>query len=321
MAAQLIGHLHRVQGANEQQLALSTNLSHQLYLAAAATYCGVLATRNATATEGLLIPQRTQPLSQLHRPASSLFPFHLSQAQNEPPPLFGDDHTGGRGALYAARLVHLGKTERALLAAVRHGSHTKADGAGAAPCSRGAVGRGKQGMHGADGQGSTAEGGAHMRLSSGKFWLMVINAMHECMAVVEKDVLDTLPAMPHRIASDFEQIEAWRKRGQELFDQIYARHSKSSSKVCLSLLRICLANVWRADMYGKILSEDHLLDAVESELLLIGALHSMQVPDQLRGHVRGAQNVGASEEQVNALLELARAITAPLSGTHAEDNA
>jgi alkylhydroperoxidase/carboxymuconolactone decarboxylase family protein YurZ len=69
-------------------------------------------------------------------------------------------------------------------------------------------------------------------------------------------------------------------------------------------------------MYGKILSDNHLLNPIESELLVIGVLHSMQLPSQLRGHVKGANNVGATEEQIHALLALARAISSPICGAN-----
>ncbi|KAI8049745.1 AhpD-like protein, partial [Syncephalis plumigaleata] len=139
--------------------------------------------------------------------------------------------------------------------------------------------------------------------------------MNECVAVVDRDVLDALPTTPHRVATDFKQVEAWRERGLKFFNDVYAHHSEklinNLNNAYPDLIEVILQ-----DMYGKILSDNHLLDPVESELLAIGVLHSMQVPNQLRGHVKGATNVGATEEQVHALLALARAITAPIYGVN-----
>ena len=65
-------------------------------------------------------------------------------------------------------------------------------------------------------------------------------------------------------------------------------------------------------MYGKVLSDVHLLSEIETELVVVSALHVMNAPNQLRGHVKGALNVGVTNEQLHTLLALVRAITAPL---------
>ncbi|KAI9591009.1 AhpD-like protein [Syncephalis fuscata] len=138
-----------------------------------------------------------------------------------------------------------------------------------------------------------------------------IDAMNACVNTVDPEVLDTLPTTPHRVATDFSQIKAWRERGQQFFDRIYVQHSQ---KVVNKLNHAYpdLIEVILQDMYGKILSDTRLLDERETELVAIGVLHTMQMPKQLHSHVKGAQNIGVTEHQVNSLLALAQAITAPI---------
>jgi len=62
------------------------------------------------------------------------------------------------------------------------------------------------------------------------------------------------------------------------------------------------------DMYGKLLSNTSVLSAAETELVVIGALWPINVPAQLKGNVRSALNVGATQAQVNAALRLAKMI-------------
>jgi alkylhydroperoxidase/carboxymuconolactone decarboxylase family protein YurZ len=61
-------------------------------------------------------------------------------------------------------------------------------------------------------------------------------------------------------------------------------------------------------MYGRVLSDPRWINALETELLAIGTLAVLDVPAQLRGHIGGARNVGATDTQIDTVLEIANTI-------------
>jgi len=56
-------------------------------------------------------------------------------------------------------------------------------------------------------------------------------------------------------------------------------------------------------MYGLVLSEESVLDGRETGFLMVSALVPQDTNPQLKGHLRGAVNNGASKEEVNAVRE------------------
>jgi len=102
-------------------------------------------------------------------------------------------------------------------------------------------------------------------------------------------------------------IERWKERGARLFASIYERHTE---RVLTNLGDASpdLLEMVQNDVYGKILSDVRLLDEVETELVVLAALYPMDVPLQLKSHKYGALNVGASQRQVRATLDIARII-------------
>ena len=55
-------------------------------------------------------------------------------------------------------------------------------------------------------------------------------------------------------------------------------------------------------------AEDRILNGVETELLSIGALVTMNCPDQLTWHLKGAIRHGATEDQARFAYELGMSV-------------
>ncbi|KAJ1959695.1 hypothetical protein IWQ62_004514 [Dispira parvispora] len=137
-----------------------------------------------------------------------------------------------------------------------------------------------------------------------------INAMRHCMLAVDEDLRGHLPNRPLRGYE--EQNESAEKylattleRGQQLFDRIYGAKAQ---KVQDALYHYYpdLGEMALQDMYGKVLSFGKVINYVETELLAVGVLSTMSTPSVLKGHVIGAQNVGATQAQIQAVLRLAK---------------
>ncbi|RUP51492.1 hypothetical protein BC936DRAFT_147882 [Jimgerdemannia flammicorona] len=140
-----------------------------------------------------------------------------------------------------------------------------------------------------------------------------------------------------RDTQSLETLAAWRIRGEQFFSRVYDRHT---DRVMSALMASSpdLADMVAQEAYGKILSDTQVLGDVETELVVIAALVPMEVPaqtpgkaingmifnlsrslvlpcfvpSQLKGHVHGAKNVGASELQVTTVLALAETMCSRL---------
>ncbi|KAI9678829.1 MAG: hypothetical protein M1817_005889 [Caeruleum heppii] len=92
-------------------------------------------------------------------------------------------------------------------------------------------------------------------------------------------------------------------RGQRFFDRIYG---KIAPRV-MGQMENCgtedLGIVARL-MYGYVLSDIKVLSAVECSWVLIAGLIPQDVNPQLKGHLKGALNNGATVEQVHAVREV-----------------
>ncbi|KAI9821541.1 MAG: bifunctional AP-4-A phosphorylase/ADP sulfurylase [Phylliscum demangeonii] len=90
-------------------------------------------------------------------------------------------------------------------------------------------------------------------------------------------------------------------RGQALFDTVYGRAARpvmrqmretSGAPDLAALVRL---------LYGHVLSNTDTLSALETSWVMIAALVPQDVEPQLKGHLLGALNQGASRDQVNAV--------------------
>ena len=96
------------------------------------------------------------------------------------------------------------------------------------------------------------------------------------------------------------------ERGRELFARIYGPHAER----VLSHLQELHPDFQRyvvRDAYGQVLARP-FLPVEERELLAVAMLGAMRLPRQLRAHVRGALNVGASADQIETALEAVEAV-------------
>ncbi|KAI8867331.1 hypothetical protein GQ42DRAFT_164867 [Ramicandelaber brevisporus] len=129
-------------------------------------------------------------------------------------------------------------------------------------------------------------------------------------------LLDAIPASAHSVlvsesrrkVASMQQFESNRQRGSELFDQIYTKNSKMLRER-LHQYSPDLFEIIINDQYGKVLSDFTYTNAIETELIAVGALVPLDVPGQLKGHIKGALNVGATQEMVDATLELSKSLT------------
>ncbi|MCA8914041.1 MAG: carboxymuconolactone decarboxylase family protein [Planctomycetes bacterium] len=94
----------------------------------------------------------------------------------------------------------------------------------------------------------------------------------------------------------------FRKRGKELFDEIYRdkadqidRFAKSNSPD--------LADWAIVEGYGRVLSRP-IMEPRQRSLCIVASLIPMDVAPQLKGHVQGALNTGSTPEQMWKLLDV-----------------
>ena len=93
-------------------------------------------------------------------------------------------------------------------------------------------------------------------------------------------------------------------RGKKYWNKVY---DKVSNRVANDLYS-SYPDLWYYTLrhvYGPILSFNGVLSGCDTSLVIIAALVPLEVPAQLRGHLRGALNVGCDEEAVGGAKEMA----------------
>ncbi|PTD12942.1 hypothetical protein HYE67_009706 [Fusarium culmorum] len=122
-----------------------------------------------------------------------------------------------------------------------------------------------------------------------------------------KDIYDTQPA----------QI---LQRGQRFFENIYG---KISRRIMGQLERSGAPDLGLLARltYGYVLSNTDVLTPVETSFVLIASLIPQDVNPQLKGHLRGALNGGASEDEVRAVRDVVIKICEASGMKKLEDNA
>ncbi|KAI9806626.1 MAG: hypothetical protein M1825_006083 [Sarcosagium campestre] len=139
-----------------------------------------------------------------------------------------------------------------------------------------------------------------------------INALNTLRANTPPDLLD-LPSpgaqapascLPRRRA----ELEATTPaevlmRGQLFFDAVYGKVSERVMAQMDECGTDDLGAVARL-LYGYVLSNVKLLGPLETSLVILAALVAQDVNPQLKGHLKGAMNNGATLEQVRAVVEV-----------------
>jgi len=92
----------------------------------------------------------------------------------------------------------------------------------------------------------------------------------------------------------------WRARGRRTFEQVYgAQHEKLSDNA--KAVHPDIAQWMIDDGYGKVIGRPGL-DLVTREMCIIALLTVQDAAPQLYSHLRGAVNAGASEEEVDDVV-------------------
>ena len=127
----------------------------------------------------------------------------------------------------------------------------------------------------------------------------VINALATLRDVSGADASTGPPDL--RLAAD--QAASWEENGPALCRRIYGRRYE---KLLDTMVRLSpdLPRWMVLEGYGKVLSRPHL-DSKTRELVAVGSLVPLRVPEQLRAHSRGALHVGASPDEVRGALQVA----------------
>ncbi|KAL2162808.1 hypothetical protein VTH06DRAFT_6644 [Thermothelomyces fergusii] len=94
------------------------------------------------------------------------------------------------------------------------------------------------------------------------------------------------------------------QRGQEFFETVYGKVTRRVMDQMDHSGTEDLGLVARL-MYGYVLSNTSVLSASETSLVMIASLIPLDVNPQLKGHLRGALNGGATVEQVKAVRNVA----------------
>jgi alkylhydroperoxidase/carboxymuconolactone decarboxylase family protein YurZ len=93
-------------------------------------------------------------------------------------------------------------------------------------------------------------------------------------------------------------------RGETFFNKVYGKVSKRVMGQMDRSGTEDLGAVARL-MYGYLLSNTRILSAAESSFVLVAGLVPQDVNPQLKGHLKGAINNGATVEEVRAVREIA----------------
>ncbi|KAK7612317.1 AhpD-like protein [Phyllosticta paracitricarpa] len=133
----------------------------------------------------------------------------------------------------------------------------------------------------------------------------VINALLALKSATPEDLLDECPdsSPTGRRAEIYGQSfsSVWG-RGQQFFEKVYG---KISRRVMGQMDRSGTEDLGLTArlMYGYILSNEKVLDAKETSFVCIAGLIPQDVNPQLKGHLRGALNNGATVEEARAVRD------------------
>ncbi|CCE64794.1 hypothetical protein TPHA_0I02930 [Tetrapisispora phaffii CBS 4417] len=106
-----------------------------------------------------------------------------------------------------------------------------------------------------------------------------------------------------RVKDEDENMDRLRERGLAHWNEIY---DKVSPRV-MNDLNSCYPDLWYYtfnNVYSPLFSFDEILTKTETSLIIIASLVPQDVNPQLKGHLRGALNVGCDKETVEAARSL-----------------
>ncbi|PVH85102.1 hypothetical protein DL98DRAFT_512033 [Cadophora sp. DSE1049] len=120
---------------------------------------------------------------------------------------------------------------------------------------------------------------------------------------LQADAVEQEPPTGRR--SDIYEVAPTRvlERGQNFFEKIYGKVAKRVMRQMDTSGTEDLGLIARL-MYAHVLSNTSILNGVETSYVLMAALIPQDVNPQLKGHLRGAQNGGATLEEVRAVRDI-----------------
>lgn len=131
-----------------------------------------------------------------------------------------------------------------------------------------------------------------------------INAMAYVKNASPTELRDTHPQRDFSVAS----TEEVRERGIKFWKQVYG---KVSDRI-INNINSSYPDLWeyaKNHIYSPLLSYSDILTPAETSLVIIGCLVPQDVNPQLKGHLKGALNNGASPEEVVQARQLALLIS------------
>ncbi len=130
-----------------------------------------------------------------------------------------------------------------------------------------------------------------------------INALAELSALLPEP--GEVPVVD--LAGEIGQDREWLARGEALCRRVYGG---AYDKLLMTMARISpdLGRWMVVEGYGKVLSRSPL-GPRRLELVALGALLALDVPDQLRAHMRGALRCGATPGEISGVVRTAALLT------------
>lgn len=131
-----------------------------------------------------------------------------------------------------------------------------------------------------------------------------INTMMYLKNITPTDLQDTKPQRDF----DIKTTEEMRERGITFWNRVYG---KVSNRV-ISQMNTAYPDLWefaKNHIYSPLLSYNDILSASETSLVIVACLVPMDVNPQLKGHLKGALNNGATPQEVQDARDLSLAIS------------
>ncbi|KAJ2711720.1 hypothetical protein H4R19_003110 [Coemansia spiralis] len=135
-----------------------------------------------------------------------------------------------------------------------------------------------------------------------------INGAAALADAADAAVREALPTDSRRCGAEY-QYDAMRDRGLELWRSIYGSQADRLQER-IGAWNPDLLEVIQTDLYGRLLSDCRVLDAKCTELCAICSLVPLDVPAQLKSHVRGAGFLGATPDEIATATAIAKAVCA-----------
>ncbi|KAF4462013.1 carboxymuconolactone decarboxylase [Fusarium albosuccineum] len=132
-----------------------------------------------------------------------------------------------------------------------------------------------------------------------------INALLALKTATPEDLLDATASNTSSRFKDLHEVPSSQvlERGQDFFNQVYGKIARRVMGQMDRSGAEDLGLIARL-MYGYVLSNTDVLSPVETSFVLIASLIPQDVNPQLKGHLRGALNGGASVDEVRAVRDM-----------------